>query len=124
MERRVRTEDEIAGYRIPARSTLLISPYVLHRHPKFWQNAEAFSPERFSVESQAKLPKSAYIPFGVGPHQCVGRQMAIVVAQFVLAMVFQRFRVELVAGQTAIPEAGITLRHHSRLEMTLHPIDQ
>jgi cytochrome P450 len=124
MERRARADDEIAGYRIPARSTLLISPYVLHRHPKFWHNAEVFSPERFSAESQAMLLRSAYIPFGVGAHQCVGRHMAIVVAQFVLAMVFQRFRVQLVAGQTAVPEAGITLRHRSRLEMTLHPIDE
>ena len=124
MERRLRTDDEIAGYRIPARSTLLISPYVLHRRPDFWQDPERFSPERFSAESSAALPKSAYIPFGVGGHQCVGRQMAIVVAQFVLAMVFQKFRVRLVAGQAVVPEPGITLRHRGRLEMTLHQINR
>jgi cytochrome P450 len=65
------------------------------------------------------LPKLAYIPFGVGAHQCVGRHMAQVVARFVLSMAFQRFRVHLIPGQTIVPEPGITLRHGSRMEMTL-----
>jgi enediyne biosynthesis protein E7 len=119
MERRVRSDDEIAGFAIPARSTMLISPYVLHRHPDFWSDAEVFDPNRFAAEASAARPKLAYIPFGAGAHQCVGRHMAVVVAQLVLAMTFQRFRLHLVPGQTIVPEAGITLRHRSRLQMTL-----
>ena len=119
MERRVKSDDEIAGYAIPAGSTLLVSPYTLHRHPEFWRDPERFAPERFAAEETATRPKLAYIPFGAGAHQCVGRHMALLVAQCVLAMAFQRFRLHLVPGQTIVPEPGITLRHRSRLEMTL-----
>jgi enediyne biosynthesis protein E7 len=109
MERRVKQDDEIGGFEIPAGSTLLVSPLVLHRHPHFWPDAEIFSPERFSAA--AAWPKRVYIPFGIGAHQCIGRHMAHFVAQFVLAMTFHRFRVQLMPGPQNAPQPGITLRH-------------
>jgi cytochrome P450 len=112
------SEAKIGGFTIPAGSTLLASPYVLHRHAAFWHAADTFCPDRFSTASA--LPRHAYIPFGIGAHQCIGRHMATIVAQFVLAMTLHRFRVQIVPGQTIVPEPGITLRHRSRLEMTVN----
>ena len=118
MERRVVAEDQIAGHQLPAGSTLLISPYVLHRHPEFWSEPDVFEPDRFSTNSANSRAKFAYIPFGAGPHQCIGRPMALLVARIVLAMIFQRYELQLVAGQTGKPLPGITLRHAQRLAMT------
>src|SRR5207237_1095842 len=59
-------EDEVGGHRIPAGSSIFFSPYVAHRDPRYWENPEAFDPERFSPEKTEKRPKFAYFPFGGG----------------------------------------------------------
>lgn len=117
MERRVIADDEIGGYAIPAGSMLLISPYILHRHPRYWHDAERFDPERFSAALAAQRPRHAYIPFGAGPHQCIGRFMAPMVARLILAMVVRRFRLVPVSTQAPVPLPGITLRHAGGLWM-------
>ncbi|MHB0960333.1 MAG: cytochrome P450 [Pirellulaceae bacterium] len=117
MERHVVADDEIAGCRIPGGSTVLISPYVLHRHAQFWPDCETFDPGRFAPQASAARPKLAYLPFGTGPHQCIGRHMASIVARVVLASINQRFRMRLVPGQPIALKPGITLRHRQRLHM-------
>jgi cytochrome P450 len=111
MERRVVADDWLAGYRVRAGSTLLISPYALHRNRQFWPNPERFDPDRFTPIACADRPRLAYLPFGAGPHVCIGREMAELVAVLVLAMVTQRFRLQPVNAEPAVPLAGITLRH-------------
>lgn len=120
IERRAVADDEIGGYHIPAGSTVMISPYLLHRHPDFWLNPEDFDPERFTPEQCVMRPRHAYIPFGAGPHQCIGQNMASLVARLVLGMVYRQFRLRLVPGQTIKPQPQITLRHAEGLRMTLH----
>ena len=58
------SDDEIGGHRIPAGSTILLSPYLTHRHPAFWENPEAFDPDRFLPARSHDRPKLAYFPFG------------------------------------------------------------
>ncbi len=103
-------EDEIGGYRIPARSTVVVSPYVTHRHPAFWEQPEVFDPDRFAAERVAQRPKGAYFPFLGGSHQCIGNEFAILEMCLVVAMILQRFDVELLPGQTILPKAALTLR--------------
>jgi len=91
MERRVVADDWIDGYRLPSDSTVLISPYLLHRHPEYWPDPEKFDPDRFSSSEIQTRPKYAYLPFGAGPHQCIGRHLATLVGRLVLAMTYQRF---------------------------------
>ncbi len=117
MERRAVQEDVIGGYRIPAGSTVLISPYILHRDPRFWSDPDAFDPTRFTERDDETRPRSAYIPFGAGPHQCIGRHMAELISRVILSMVSQRFRLRLVEGQNIVPQPGITLRHPHGLRM-------
>ena len=119
MERHVRSHDEIGGYHIPAGSTVMISPYLLHRHPEFWDEPEVFDPDRFADEPDTFRSRCSYVPFGIGPHQCIGQQMALLVARHVLRAIYQRFHLQLVPGQTIGMEPGITLRHGGRVLMTL-----
>src|SRR5262249_46111626 len=77
LAREAAQEDEIGGYRIPARSTVIVSPFVTHRHPEFWEKPEVFDPGRFAPEYTAKRPKGAYFPFLGGPHQCIGNEFAM-----------------------------------------------
>lgn len=115
--RRSISDDELGGYRIPADSEVLISPYVMHRHPEYWDRPEVFDPERFSPDS---APRSRYIyfPFGAGPRACVGKSFAMMEALLILAQVVQRYRLEMESGFMVEPEPLLTLRFHSGLRMT------
>ena len=110
LAREAAEEDEIDGYRIPARSTVIVSPFVTHRHPDFWDEPEVFDPDRFTPERVAQRPKGAYFPFLGGPHQCIGNEFAMLEMCLIVAMVLQRFDMELLPGQATVPKAALTLR--------------
>lgn len=114
-------EDTIGGYRIPPGSLVTICKYVTHRHTAFWDNPEAFDPERFTPERSQGRAKYAYIPFGAGPRRCIGYNFAMMEAQLIIAMVAQRYRVRLVPGHPVKPKPAATLQPYYGLPMTLHP---
>ncbi len=113
--------DEIGGYHIPAQSLVLISPYVTHRLQTLWENPESFDPDRFAPERAAGRPRYAYIPFGSGARQCIGDIFAMTEMQLVVAMVAQRYRLQLVSGHPVEKEARFTLRARHGILMTLKP---
>lgn len=109
-------DDEIAGYRIPARSLILISPYVTHRHPEFWVGPEVFDPDRFAGDPRPM----AYLPFGAGPWGCIGTQFAQLQARLILATLAQRYRWQLARERPVEPEPRASLWPRGGLSMTLH----
>jgi cytochrome P450 len=124
LSRRALVDDEIGGYALPAKSTILLCPYTTHRHPAFWQDPEVFDPERFHPERAAGRPHFAYFPFGGGPRQCIGNQFAMMEAQLILATVAQRYRLRLVSGHKVEPEVVLTIRPRHGLPMTLQSAEQ
>jgi cytochrome P450 len=115
--RRAIGDDEIGSYHIPARSNIFISPWAIHRHPAFWDDPEAFDPDRFSPARSADRPHFAYLPFGGGPRQCIGNTFALTEAQLILAAVTQRYQLRLLTDQPIEPNALITLRPRGELRM-------
>ncbi len=102
---------EIDGYPIPEGGAVLISPYVMHRQARYYPDPERFHPER-----EAELPRYAYIPFGGGPHVCIGNSFAMMEAQLLLATIAQRFRLTLLQ-ETVEKEPLITLGVKDGLRM-------
>jgi len=123
LARKARAGDCLGGYAIPAKSVILLIPYVTHRHPAFWEEPERFDPERFTPERSAGCPRFAYFPFGGGPRQCIGNAFALMEAHLILATVAQRYRLHLVPGHTVEPEALLTLRPRYGLPMMLKPAE-
>src|SRR6478752_4384254 len=117
LAREAAQEDEIGGYRIPARSTFIVSPFVTHRHPDFWEQPDVFDLDRFTPDRER--PKGAYFPFLDGPHQCIGNEFAMLEMCLVVGMVLQRFDVKLLPGQTIRPEATLTLRPSAPVQVAL-----
>jgi cytochrome P450 len=111
--------DEIGGYAIPAGSLILLSPYVTHRHPRFWENPERFDPDRFTQARSAHRPPYAYFPFGGGPRLCIGRGLALLEMELIVAMVAQAYDLHLVRGHRVEPQATLTLRPRHGLLMTV-----
>ena len=120
MSRTAIEDDELDGYHIPAGSSLMLCPYVVHRNPAYWENPEGFDPERFSPARSARQHEFAYFPFGGGPRSCIGRHFAMMEAQIVLAVLAQRYRLDMVPGHPVEPQAMISLRPRFGLPMTVH----
>jgi cytochrome P450 len=112
-------EDELCGFRIPAGSFIAISPWVIHRLPHYWPDPDHFDPDRFLPERSAARPKFAYLPFGGGPHQCIGNQFALTEAALVLATIFQRYKLALPEGAAVAPSAKTSLRPDGGLPMRI-----
>jgi len=112
-------DDAVGGFRVPRGWLVFVIPYVLHRLPAFWENPDAFDPERFTPERIATRPKFVYLPFGAGPRQCIGNQFALIEAHLVLATLAQRYRLQLVPGHRVDPWPLITLRPRFGMPMTV-----
>jgi cytochrome P450 len=113
------TGDRLGPHAIPAGSIVFVVPYVVHRHPAFWTEPDAFRPERFAPAAAAGRPRFAYLPFGAGPRQCIGSQFAMIEAQLIVATVVQRYRLRLVPGHPVEPHPLITLRPRYGVRMTI-----
>lgn len=107
VDRRTVQSDVVAGYKIPAGTTIAISMYVVHRLPQFWRNPEGFDPHRFSPEESQGRPAYAYFPFGGGPRRCVGMRFANAQMQLVLASIVQQFDLDLAPGPAVAPQARL-----------------
>jgi len=118
MSREAVADDEIAGHKVVAGTTVLVSPWLLHRHEKLWEHPRVFDPERMAPERAAARPRYAYIPFGGGPRICIGAGFAIQEAVLILATIAQRFVLRLVPGTPVEPVGLITLKPAGGLKMT------
>ncbi|MBC3784024.1 cytochrome P450 [Spirosoma utsteinense] len=113
MSRLAIADDPIGPHTIPAGSTALVSPYLLHRDPASWPDPERFDPERFAPNTSGTLPSRhsyAYLPFGGGPRLCIGNQFALMEMQILLAMLVRTFSIFPVPNQRINPHPLITLR--------------
>ncbi|MDQ4075923.1 MAG: cytochrome P450 [Chloroflexota bacterium] len=117
--RRALDEFEIGGYRLPAKSTVFVSQYVMHHDPRYWPDPFRFDPERWRPEEEAKRPKYAYFPFGGGPRICVGEHFAWTEAILVLATLAQEWAPRLLPSHPVAMDPLITLRPKHGMKMIL-----
>lgn len=118
--RRAIGPDRIGGYDVAPGTVLAISIYTLHRHPGFWENPEAFDPQRFAPDNDLRRHKFAYIPFGAGPRQCIGSNFGLLEASLIIACISQRFELHQPPEVEVKPQAIFVLRPNRDLWMTLH----
>ncbi len=115
MERKALAEDEIGGFRIPKHSSVIISPYVMHRLENYWEQADVFKPERFM--NNAEIPR-AYMPFGSGVRFCIGRELAMAEGKIILSMIHDRFKFVSI-NKVLEPQPLITLQIKGGLKLQL-----
>jgi len=97
-----------SGATVPAGGTLYVSPWILHRDPRWWPDPERFEPDRFLPARRDDRPRHAYIPFGAGPHVCIGDRLARAELITSLGSILSRWSLEPV-GAPPLPRAGLTL---------------
>lgn len=100
--------DELSGYKIEQGDSIIFSPYMVHRHPEFWNDPEVFNPDRFD-NAENEIHRFAYFPFGGGPRLCVGHHFAMVELKVIIGLMLQKFEINL-QPQDPGYEYSITLR--------------
>jgi cytochrome P450 len=100
--------DTVAGEPVRPGTLIWISPWVLHRHRKFWRQPTAFMPERFANMPASWNNDGAFTPFGAGPRICIGATFAMAEAQIMLATILSRFRIKLDNIPPVLPVANVT----------------
>jgi cytochrome P450 len=119
LSRRTIDADVLGGYPVAAGTNVLLPLYLLHRHPHFWTNPEAFDPERFAPEHEAERSRFAYMPFAAGPRHCIGETFALYEMLMHLYKVARRYRLRYVPDKPLELEAQINLRTRYPLRMRL-----
>lgn len=114
-------DDMIGGQPIAAGTLIIISPYVLHRHPQFWPQPEQFWPQRFAEGHGNGRSRFAYIPFGAGPRLCIGNHFALMEMQLIVATLAQRFHLRGHGKRSVRPTTLVTIRPRSGLPMQITP---
>ncbi len=111
--------DRVGPHDIRAQTSVLISPWIIQRHRKLWEAPDYFDPDRFAPGRREKIHRFAYIPFGAGPHICIGMGFAMQEALIVLAQIVSRWRLTLVPGHPVSPLSRLTLRPEFGLKMVV-----
>ncbi len=110
---------QLDNYHIPQGSIILTCPFTLHRNKNLWQDADTFSPQRFI--DQPSPEKFAYIPFGVGPHTCIGMEFAILEARTILTTLLQHCRFKQITTDAVMREPDVTMRPKGKIVFAVSP---
>ncbi|MFC4041412.1 cytochrome P450 [Dactylosporangium siamense] len=122
LPRKALADDVVGGYHVPAGADLLVCPFTLHRHPRFWEDPERFDPERFNPDVSSGRPRYAYIPFGAGPRFCVGNHLGMMEAAFVIAVLARDLELTKLPSHEVVPEPMLSLRIRGGLPMTVRAL--
>jgi cytochrome P450 len=118
--RRALGDDHVGGVAIPAGAAVTMSPYLLHRHPGFWDEPETFRPNRFLLGGARPTHRYAYIPFGAGHRYCIGSSYAHDEAAMILTALGRRYTFASKFTADARPEHKFVLRAPDPFAVTLH----
>ena len=110
MFREPKLDVRVDGYRIPEGSALMLSQWVVHRSPRWYDDPETFDPDRWTPKRRSERPRFAYFPFGGGPRHCIGKAFSLLEAKLILACVCSSYALEYEG-----PELSL------RGSLTMHP---
>ncbi len=120
ISRRSREPDYLGGHEVPAGTMAIISPWLLHRRNQSWPAPEEFRPERFLDEPG---PRTDYLPFGIGPRLCIGREFALGEMVIILSRVLSRYRLQLPAGWSRPrPQAHVATHPQGGMPLLIAPV--
>lgn len=100
-------------------STVVIAPWLLQRHRKWWDEPDAFDPDRFDRPESKQAIKHTYMPFSMGPRVCLGAAFALQEAVLILACLLRRYELVPVEGHVPRPVGRLTIRSENGVRLKL-----
>jgi cytochrome P450 len=111
--------DRLGNYNLPANALILIYYHGVHHNPRVWDKPDVFDPERFTPEQMTRQHPFAYVPFSAGPRKCAGEDFALMEGPLILAMILQKYNIDLLPNQNFDPGIGATLRPRNCVKATI-----
>lgn len=121
--RRALAADRLGDYQVPAGTDLFICSWLLHRHPAYWEQPEAFRPQRFAPDGEAQRGHGIYLPFSAGPRHCIGESFALAEMVIHLAVLARYVQPQAPDGPRLEAEADVNLRPRTPLSLTFSAAD-
>jgi cytochrome P450 len=118
MTRTALKDDMLGNYFVPAQTEIYISPYLIQRHPAFWEAPDCFNPDRFGSDECRTRHPMTMIPFSAGPRKCIGESLARIEMQIHLVTIAKHLRLHSASEQPIELEAGVNLRNRHDFIMT------
>ncbi|XP_044758511.1 cytochrome P450 9e2-like [Coccinella septempunctata] len=81
---------------------VMIPVVGIHYDPKYFENPDVFDPDRFSDENKKNIVPGSYIPFGIGPRNCIGSRFALLEIKAVMVQLLDKFEFTFIE-RTAVP---------------------
>lgn len=104
---------------VPAGATIVVSPWLIHRHRQWWPEPDAFHPDRYDGDASREPLRQAYLPFGMGPRVCLGAAFAMQEAVLVLASLVRHWRLAPAPGHVPQPVGRLTIRSANGVRLVL-----
>lgn len=117
VDRQANEDVQLGDYYIPKDKVLFLSPWGLHRNPKYFENPELFEPSRFTSENIKKIVKGSYFPFGMGNRICLGAGLSMIVMKSIISGILRKYEFSLDPEQEIIKEATISLKSKNGLRV-------
>lgn len=104
---------------VPQGASVVVSPWLIHRHRQQWAAPDAFDPDRFTREDSRDALRDAYLPFGMGPRVCLGAAFALQEATLILACLVRSFTLAPLPGHTPMPVGRLTVRSENGVRLRI-----
>lgn len=111
--------DKVANIDIPKGASVLVMPWIVHRHEKLWAEPNAFMPSRFLPGNREQIDRYQFLPFGIGPRVCIGQYFAMQEAVIALAALLRHLRYDYTGATTPMPVQKITVQPEGGLTMKI-----
>jgi cytochrome P450 len=122
--RSVTQADEMRGKRIKKGDTVIIAPWLIHRHRELWDEPDIFKPDRFmngETGQSRNASRDSYLPFGAGPRVCIGANFAMQEAVLILSQLVKNFDLLPAAHHQPRPVGRLTIRSDNGIFIQLKP---
>lgn len=119
LTRRSVAADTVGNHAIDGKTDVFISPYLVHRHPAFWDAPENFDPDRFEASRKTQRNRFCYLPFALGPRACIGEHFAMVEMLIHTALLARQLRLRYLHNEPVELEGQVNLRPKSSIFMQL-----
>lgn len=121
LRKTTRTE-QFRGRNIPRDSEVIVSAWHLHRNDRYWQDPDAFRPERFEDPQQRRESQGAYLPFSSGARVCPGAGFAMMEGCLLLSRLVRDWNFAPVDAKVPVPSAFLTVRSRNGIHLELSPV--
>ena len=118
--RDVENDMQLGGYRLKKKSLLMLSMYVTHRHPDFWEKPSEYNPERFLNRNNKGF---AFYPYGGGMRVCTGVHLARMEITTIIALFVMQYEFRLKPGVQVSPVTHLTLKPKEGISLIINSVE-